>query len=95
MRLIDTDAIIRRVVIGGSEQCKKCALAEMLYNIVNASTVEAEPIRHGHWIMCDEEYNAYECSICHDAWAVEEGSPSENNMHYCQNCGAKMDEVRK
>lgn len=95
MRLIDADDLLEQrvyTVAKGKGFPYREAYKNMLDDIEHAPTVEAEPIRHGHWIMCDEEYNAYECSICHDAWAVEEGSPSENNMHYCQNCGAKMDE---
>ena len=85
MRLIDADKLINYCL---NQKSKTIGCND----IARFPTVEAEPIRHGHWIMCDEQYNAYECSICHDAWAVEEGSPSENNMHYCQNCGSKMDE---
>lgn len=85
MRLIDADAIKRRVVIGGSEQCKKCALAEMLVEIENAPTVEAEPVRHGHW-----EYwagNLVKCSVC--GYEYTDWLECDN---YCGNCGAKMDE---
>lgn len=43
------------------------------------ATVDAEPVRHGHW----EEFH---CSVCGKmGW--------DNEDKYCPNCGAKMDEV--
>lgn len=89
MRLIDADAIKRRVVIGGSEQCKKCALAEMLYDIVNAPTVEAEPIRHAKWlpIYYDNQPMICACSLCDRRVINKYDLP-----RYCPTCGAKMDE---
>lgn len=84
MRLIDADAIKRRVVIGGSEQCKKCALVEMLDEIENAPTVEAEPIRQGHWKTNVYASQVVVCSFCNNTSLVP--------TTYCSNCGAKMDE---
>lgn len=52
-------------------------------------TVDAEPVRHGHWIECGEpnqdgefELWFYRCSVCGNA---------SINSNYCPNCGAKMD----
>ena len=58
--------------------------------MANAPAVDAEPVRHGHWIeltdpvlscvcsACGQEYRLYEDDIC--------GYP------YCAKCGARMDE---
>lgn len=47
---------------------------------------------HGEWRLYeDEDTNAYECSVCHEVWQLMDGTPEENNMHYCHNCGAKME----
>lgn len=62
--------------------------------IYDAPTVEAKPIKHGHWIW-DKSANmgaAPKCSVCglrshSGAWA------GENN--YCPVCGAKMDEEKQ
>ena len=45
-------------------------------------TIEAEPVRHGHWSV-DEDGNI-ECSVC--------GTPGVGD-NFCERCGAKMDEV--
>ena len=48
-------------------------------------TVDAAPVKHGRWIEnegFDGDYY-YTCSVCH--------TPTENNMRYCPECGAKMD----
>ena len=47
-------------------------------------TVEAEPVRHGHWIDNDIDSEAWNfCSVC--------GEQAIDNYDYCPNCGAKMD----
>ena len=33
----------------------------------------------------------YECSVCKEPWTTIEGTPMQNFMNYCPNCGAKMD----
>lgn len=53
--------------------------------------IEAEPVRHGHWIFREEatpEYLPWDmwCSCCgeyHDS--------DDYNDRYCSKCGAKMD----
>lgn len=52
------------------------------YDLMDAPTIEAEPIRHGHWNWVD----GVRCSLCNYKLQVT-GIPS-----YCPNCGAKMDE---
>ena len=58
--------------------------------ISKAPTVDAESVRHGHWINhFDDLYpedSSVECSVCHEY----EGIMANDN--YCPNCGAKMDE---
>ena len=53
--------------------------------IANAPTVDAEPVRHGHWIRNDN--GTYSCSEC-QSWI-----PNEQHYYarYCLHCGAKMD----
>ena len=53
---------------------------------------DVEPVKRGHWICIgDIDENIYECSQCHEIWCLNDGTPKENNMNYCLNCGAKMD----
>ena len=52
---------------------------------------DAEPVRHGRWVLTDEHWNYtddYECSRCQGRIAKVVVTPN-----YCPNCGAKMDEV--
>jgi hypothetical protein len=62
---------------------------ESFKRIINLqTTIDAEPIRHGHWVpktVMIKSITAknYTCSVC--------GSESYNT-NYCSNCGAKMDE---
>jgi DNA-directed RNA polymerase subunit RPC12/RpoP len=39
----------------------------------------------------DEDNNVYTCSACGEPWTFDAGTPADYNMHYCPNCGAKMD----
>ena len=55
---------------------------------------ELAPVVRGEWMnMCDnmECDPIFVCSNCKETWILNYGNPSENNMNYCPNCGAKMD----
>ena len=46
---------------------------------------------YGKWRRYDDpNANAWECSKCGEVWQLMEGTPEENHMNYCHNCGAKM-----
>lgn len=52
--------------------------------------VDAETVRHGKWIVVEDEYGDYaRCSVCGDEFICWEGDCAITN--YCPNCGAKMD----
>lgn len=75
-----------------SVMCDSCFMGMALDEIDNMPTIEAEPVRHGHWIkknyVFDDVYR-YECSECH---YFDEHSESRK-VQYCWQCGALMDEV--
>lgn len=81
-RLIDANEILK------SEHQHYDYMADEYYvrvrDIENAPTVDAEPVRHGHW----EWDGDYICSNC-----GERGH--RNKWNYCPNCGAKMDESKE
>lgn len=61
-----------------------------VYTILNAPTVDAVQVRHGHWILhenadiVDGYYVPnYECSVCH-TW-------KQDDSDYCPDCGALND----
>ena len=58
-------------------------LADGVKQIDSAPPVEAEPVKHGHWI--DIGFLACKCSVC-DEPVYENGGTA-----YCPNCGARMD----
>ena len=98
-RLIDVDTLLRQIDSPYTEypviiQIRR-AIKEM---IDNAPTVDAEPVRHGHWCVTQAYPHTVYCSECFQRfaqahWAVwEDGSLPRD---YCPHCGAKMDEVEE
>lgn len=86
MRLIDGDDLLSAFPLDDEEPTLKRACVRM--TIKHMPTIEAEPIRHGHWIeeksIGDCCYKCSECGFIRDAYLLE----IEN---YCPHCGAKMD----
>ena len=52
-----------------------------------------EPKR-GRWVEEEDVFGdtTYVCSVCGEPWTLIEGTPAENGMYYCPNCGARMRE---
>ena len=84
-RLIDVESAIRVVDRYISDDAMN---VEVKLAITNMPTVDAEPVRHGHWI--EAKYPLFTCSVC-DATYQDVGY----GFSYCPNCGAKMDERRE
>lgn len=82
-RLIDATRIEQYIL----NNCSDNEEINAIYaEIINAPTVDAEPVRHGRWEVVDgAEPRRYGCSVC------KKLSWTEDN--YCSYCGAKMDEV--
>lgn len=53
----------------------------------DAPTIDAEPVRHGHWINAGhDEWSHYrKCSVCGKLIV------NMSKTNYCPDCGAKMD----
>ena len=48
---------------------------------------------HGTWIERTDRITLntyYECSNCNEPWTTIEGTPWDNGMNFCPNCGADM-----
>ena len=86
MRLIDADALPRYT--GFALSADEVAMA-----VENAPTIDAEPVRHGHWKYTKRNHNSCfgVCSVC------KKGTTFffKNGTAYCPFCGAKMDEEEK
>lgn len=55
--------------------------------IERVPTVDAEPIKHGHWEHGEDVFGMYcQCSECGNQYY------GSYEFKYCPNCGAKMDE---
>ena len=60
--------------------------AEMIYNAGYRKQSE------GEWVEKDDGFGGvyYDCTACGCSWTTIDGTPMENNMNYCPECGAKM-----
>ena len=92
-RLIDADALRERMYHDAFETDSDmqkwdsgCWIRYKMFEnaLEEATTVDAEPVRHGHWVV-DEDGNI-KCSECGHYGVGDD---------YCERCGAKMDEVTK
>ena len=88
MRLIDADALINYYAFDLDNN-----FVVDVSDIRDMPTIEAEPVRHGRWIPWDGVEGTYQCSVCGADWDCLEGTPMDNEMYYCPNCGAIMDEA--
>ena len=71
-------------------------IASALYagrEIINLPPADVAPVRHGRWEERDDGFGGtyYHCSVCGEDWCTIDGTPAENGMRYCPQCGARMD----
>ena len=56
-----------------------------------------EPKR-GRWIDLDDQWGlegTVKCSACGELWSLIDGTPQDNGMNFCPNCGADMRERKE
>lgn len=94
-RLIDADEMVKSLMDmtfydeeGYTIHDYEDRLAIVKSFVDSVPTVEAQPVRHGHWIGVDDEpYEVFECDMC--GYIYE----TDRRLHnYCPHCGAKMGE---
>lgn len=85
MRMIDADALLNKFW-KNLEWFDDVDRDIALEAILDAPTVDAEPVRHGRWIY----HNAIPatCSVCGFSCGMYDDDSSDM---YCSHCGAKMD----
>ena len=95
----DVDEIRKEILQGkknlhfkNAENAEICAgvLAFVQGVIDRVPVADVEPVKHGYWEELDEE-GCYSCSACGNPWIIIDGTPQDNEMYFCPNCGAKMD----
>lgn len=88
-RLIDADALkteARKLENIGDNDFERgfCWGVDEVVNLIDsAPTVDAEPVRHGQWVV-NNHYGVIQCSSCRYGRVWGGGN-------YCSYCGAKMD----
>lgn len=106
MRLIDADKLADYICDAcGDTECDRsknahCVERDFAVKVAkDAPTIEAEPVRHGHWEKSEEEPGDF-CSICGRETHDRHDEFSEFNgmkvialclPRYCGYCGARMD----
>ena len=58
---------------------------DMLFCMLPSENVA--PVRHGRWV---KRGRRWQCTNCKVLMSID-GTPKENLLNYCPNCGAKMD----
>ena len=79
----------------GDAPCLACEVDDIKVELDDAPTIDAVPVRHGKW---DDKRVAFyrKCSEC--GATVKNNLPDVfldcdiRDLHYCPNCGAKMEE---
>lgn len=85
-RLIDANALTRHLIDKVGFYPAMVARA-----IKDAPTIEAEPVKHGKWMLDSDpgEPWRYQCSEC--GQKTKDTCMGEPIGNYCPNCGARMD----
>lgn len=92
--LISREALRREIYKDMAIEDNK-RVTQLLQAIMDAPTIEAEPVRHGKWVkaqgMMPPEYHHRKCCNLCGGWALQDFFGRERMSFYCPNCGAKMD----
>lgn len=71
--------------------CRDCVITYVLKMVRDAPAADVEPVRHGRWERCFEDWRQQiegdKCSAC----GFEYYGTGISRFHYCPNCGAKME----
>lgn len=94
MRLIDVDALKKPLEVAVKESgFYRPMYQSFLKALENAPTIDAEPVKHGHWIEYEDNKRECYCSECDFPAGLDDYGYHNMQDPYCRFCGAKMDEV--
>lgn len=100
MRLIDADALEKRMCCQCNDECsgEPCEPDEcfVLGVLRDAPTIEPEPVRRGRWNVQEDDFytglTVITCSECGGEWCFEDICDVEQlNYRCCPGCGARME----
>ena len=97
MRLIDADALeismietIARMMVTKRWMRRDKENEDEIINVIHsAPTIEAEPVRHGKWVLCEGFRICNGCGASPADWEQKPNNPL-GLPPYCHSCGAKM-----
>ncbi len=90
MRLIDADAILKKM--RSSMDMQELYLPTHFFDFVieEMPTIETKPVKHGKWII---KHNLISCSNCRKSnWDIV-FKDTLDGFDFCPKCGARMDGV--
>ena len=91
---IEREALIGDLTAAMDHRGMGQVIGQTLIRYVKRQTAaDVAPVVHGRWVEKDDGWGGtyYDCSACGESWTTVDGTPTQNNMKYCPNCGARMD----
>ena len=85
MRMIEADKVIPLVRLLLLFHPNAERIVEDMQAVVDSHTIEAEPVRHGRWVISSDGYYPY-------CWDCKERPKGGNMTKYCPNCGKAFGE---
>ena len=86
------DLVSRQAVKDGMIKYGFVAPDMDVYEFVEDELPSIQPVT-GKWIEKDgyDGDTYYDCSVCGESWTTIDGTPWDNGMKYCPNCGCCME----
>lgn len=90
-KMINADELIEfcnteRAMLHAHNNSVACAALRRVVEFAKEYAVEAEPVKHGRWILCDDGY--VRCSECNRKAFIENDETILTD--FCHGCGADM-----
>lgn len=102
VRLIDSETLKSRIgeLCTNNEEMFPVNAYKRIIGVIEATpTIEAEPVRHGRWVVNDRNPDYADCTNCGlSEWLGANGSRDYAKTllpgfkKFCPSCGARMDE---
>lgn len=95
--LISKSALALHIEKGYRKYGEDFDAEQILCDLEDFPTIDAEPVRHGRWLISEYEY--FDCSICGEYYPngcdsheeAERKLKNHDAYAYCPHCGAKME----